>query len=134
MLRFKRITTVIMLVIAMTILFGNYVLGNPVLLKTVVSISGKVIDKTDDSPIGTKIFIYNDKYEIVGVFKSSDIDGTFFLTGLKPGKVYFLSLETTKDNFNKIRILTPKVIEYTEIVRDLLIDNDNKIVEVLSIK
>jgi len=134
MLRLKRLTAVIILIIAAFIVISNNLMSNPALLKPVVTLSGKVFDKSDNSPIGTKIYIYNESNEKIGVCKSSDIDGSYFLTGLKPSTVYFLTIETSRKSIKKVKLLTPKVSEYTEIVRDLIIDSEKNKVEMLSKK
>lgn len=134
MLRLKRITSVIILVLSAIIIISNNLLGNPTLIKPVVSLSGKVINKSDNSPLGTKIFIYNEKNKKIGVFKSNDTDGTYFLTGLKPSTVYYLIIETTRNSYKKVKLLTPQVDEYTEIIRDLIIDNEKNKIEMLTKK
>ena len=134
MQRFKRILTAMLLIISATIVINNNAISNPAMLKPVISLSGKVIDKSNDLPIGTTIYIYNDINEKVGVCKSNDVDGSYFLTGLKPGTIYNLSVEISERTFEKIKVITPRVNEYTEIVRDLVIDNDANRIEVLTKK
>ncbi len=134
MLRFKRIITAMLLITSAIIVISNNALSNPAMLKPVVSLSGKVIDKSDNMPVGTKINIYNEIKEKVGVCKSNDVDGSYFLTGLKPGTIYNLSVEISEITYEKIKIVTPQVNEYTEIVRDLVINNKENRIEVLTIK
>jgi hypothetical protein len=134
MLRFKRITAIILLLIAASIVVSNNVLGNPGMLKPVVSLTGKVLEKSENKPLVAKIFIYNIENEKIGVCKSDVAEGTYFLTGLKPNSVYYLSIETSDKKYDKIKITTPKVYEYTEIIRDLIVDNNEELVEVLTKK
>jgi len=134
MLRMKRITTIILLTMTAVIVVSNSLLGNPAMLKPVISMYGKVIDKSDSLPIGSKIIVYNDLNEKVGVFKSNEKDGTYFLTGLKPGSTYYLSIVMNEINFERITVDTPKAIEYKEIESNIIIDYKINKIELLTIK
>ena len=134
MLRLKRISAVIILVLAVLIIISNNMLGKPPILKPVISVSGKVLYKANSSPFGTKIFIFNEFQEKIGVCKSNSLDGSYFLTGLKPDAVYYLSIESSKRSIKKIKLLTPKAEEYAEITRDIIIDNEKNNIELFSKK
>lgn len=134
MIRFKRITAVILLILTAAIVVSNNVLGNPGMLKPVVSLTGKIMEKSENKPLVAKIYIYNTENEKIGVCKSDAVEGTYFLTGLKPNSVYYLSIVTSDKKYEKIKITTPKVYEYTEIIRDLIVDNNMDLVEVITKK
>jgi|GEM_PF-3892278 len=134
MIRFKRITTIILLLLAAAIVISNNLMGNPGMLKPVVSLTGKVLEKADNKPLNAKIYIFNIENEKIGVCKSDVANGTYFLTGLKPNTVYYLSIVTNDNKYEKIKVLTPKVYDYTEITRDLIVDKTESIVEVLTKK
>lgn len=131
MIRLKRIAAVILLILTAAIVVSNDVLGHSGILKPVVSLTGKIMEKSENKPLVAKIYIYNIENEKIGVCKSDFATGTYFLTGLKPNAVYYLSIEAADKKYEKIRVTTPKVIEYTEIIRDLIVDNNVDLVEVV---
>ncbi|MFC2131696.1 hypothetical protein ACFLSQ_09700 [Bacteroidota bacterium] len=132
MIRIKRYLAIIFLIIAGAVIFSNSLIGKPDLIKPVVSITGTISDKITGKAVAIKIYIYKEEGKKIGIVKSNILDGSFFITGLKPAEKYILSLEAKGYINRKIEIATPAVSEYEEIERDFYVYPDDD--EVLSRK
>jgi len=94
-------------------------------IKLIVSITGNVIDEVTKQPIGVDIELLDETGSRVARAKSNVTDGYYFITGLKPGKKYFLrnivDIAATKRYFRqKYEINIPQTDSYQEYSRDLL--------------
>ncbi len=89
------------------------------LLKPVVSITGKALDKSTDEPLELNITILSEDKEIIGKAKSNSKDGYYFITGLKPEAKYFIRFEKEDYQAQEFEFKFPKVESYKEISQDI---------------
>jgi GTP-sensing pleiotropic transcriptional regulator CodY len=87
-------------------------------LQPVVSVNGKILESKTEKAIEINIFILNDKGKIIGESKNNKLDGSFFITGLKPGTAYELVFKSKKQTLKTMSIATPLTDKYLELNQD----------------
>jgi outer membrane protein OmpA-like peptidoglycan-associated protein len=96
------------------------------LINLVVSVTGKVINEVTKQPVGIDIDVFDDTGKRVNRVNSNSKDGYYFITGLKPGKKYYIK---SIDNFEmtdrfiqeKMELDIPYTGKYTEYSKDVLL-------------
>ena len=128
--------TLIKTVLVALMLFVIYLPTNAQIswLKPVVSITGNVIDKDNEQAVGLKIYILNKDNKKIAEYNSSDIDGSYFITGLKANTDYTLSYENNGYVNKTFKIHTPNIDFYKEIVMDIYVKSKVKKEELQSQK
>jgi outer membrane protein OmpA-like peptidoglycan-associated protein len=89
------------------------------LIKTVVAVTGSVLDQVTKEPVDAKITAYDLEGNKVNSTKSNSFqDGYYYVVGLKAGRTYEFVIET--DNYMKevVNIKVPPTDKYEEISRD----------------
>lgn len=122
MIKIGKYVAVIILIISWLLNTGNNLFSQESLIKPVVSIKGKITDKASGRALRIKINVFDIEGRKINITRSSDKDGSFFITGLKPASHYILKLKTEEFSFQKIKITTPDVYGYEEIIRNFSID------------
>lgn len=125
-----RIITVAMLVMAFATSWNG--LDARTFLQPVVSVKGKIIEDKSDKCLEINIFILNEKGKIIGTAKSNKLDGSFFLTGLKPGTSYELVFKSNKTTIRSMTIATPLTDEYLELNQDFFLNMPGKDLQTLN--
>lgn len=117
----KTISIIAVTVLFMALSFSANELVAKSFLKPVVSVCGKILDDTQDLGLGLSIYIRNDNGKIIGIAKSNKLDGSYFITGLKPGTSYELVFKVDKRTIKTMQIATPLTNEYLEIEQNFFV-------------
>jgi hypothetical protein len=91
-------------------------------LNPVISVSGEVLNRSTNNAIDAKISVYTEGGGRVFRTKSSKSrGGSFFITGLKPSRVYIVVVEKKGFIQEKLRIETPNTDKYAEINKKIVL-------------
>lgn len=90
-------------------------------LRPVVSLKGTISDKIDSEPVGLKIYVLDKENKKIAEFNSDELDGSFFITGLKGNEDYILSFNSEDFVKKTIKIHTPNIDFYKEIAMDIYV-------------
>jgi len=91
------------------------------LVQAVVSIGGRVYNITNNQPLSVNIEIFDQNGQRINKIKSNATDGSYFITGLKPGTTYeirFSDFDYMKYSYS---IQIPATDKYVEYSKDFLI-------------
>ena len=90
--------------------------------KTVVSITGNVLDATTHRPIQVQLILLDENNKRINSTKSTPSEnGNYFIQGLKPGKKYFISINQPEYFKEKYEVDVPNTDKYIEISKDFLV-------------
>lgn len=92
---------------------------NAQLTRTIVSLSGVVYDATTKKPISVNVEIYDQDMKRVNKVKSNSNDGSYFITGLKPGQSYEIRVAEFEYMRQSFPVTFPKTDRYAEFSRDI---------------
>jgi hypothetical protein len=129
-MRTIRTLTVTVLILALSFFASELVAKS--FLQPVVSISGKVIEDTNEVGLGLNIYILNDSGKTIGISKSNEVDGNFFVTGLKPGTTYTFVFKSDKQTIKKMLVATPLTDKYLELEQDFFLKIQNNKLQTLN--
>lgn len=90
------------------------------LIKTVVAVTGKVIDAETKKPVSVRINLLDQNDKVINASVSNSHDGYYYITKLIPGNTYYLSLVAPSYLAEKIELNIPDTDAYEEYSRDLL--------------
>lgn len=82
-----------------------------------ISMTGKIIDSYSKKPVNATIIFYDINNKRIGSSKSNVDTGHYFISGFKPGKPYFVKIESKSHSNEECDIIFPKVksnIVYTK--------------------
>lgn len=86
---------------------------------TVVSISGTVKNALTKEPMTVYVTAYDEQNRKINAARSNSSDnGYYFLTGLKPGQKYFITVEQPGYLKEVYELNVPKTAQYTEYSKD----------------
>jgi outer membrane protein OmpA-like peptidoglycan-associated protein len=101
------------------------------LVTTVISLTGSVFDAVTHEPITAIVIVTDEEGERVNATRSNGAeDGYYYLTGLKPGKRYFVELRKKNYFKEKYELILPNTDKYKEMSKDFLMkpkEKDSKI-------
>ncbi len=95
-------------------------------IKLIVSITGNVFDEVSKQAIGVDIELLDETGNRIARAKTNSSDGYYFITGLTPGKKYFIrnivDITSTKRYFRqKFEINIPQTTSYQEYSKDIVL-------------
>ena len=111
----------LLLIIAIGFAFTCNLLNAQTWTNVVVSLTGSVVDEATRKPISVDINITDSEGKRVNRAKSNSADGYYYLTGLRPDKVYTVTITNPKYFKEEITIRVPATDKYLEISRDILV-------------
>ncbi len=92
------------------------------MINPVVSITGSVMDASTRNPITAILIVTNEKGKRINVTRSNGLDnGKYFLTGLKPGKTYTITVSSKFYLKEKYTFTIAETYKYTELSHDFLV-------------
>lgn len=87
----------------------------------IVSVEGTVQNQVTKYPETCRLLVTDSDGKRVTATRSMGHDGSYFLTGLKPGKSYIITLKKKNFMTEQIEIKVPKTNRYYELSHDFLI-------------
>ena len=91
-------------------------------INPIASVTGKVIDEKTELPVEVQLFLFDENDKLINSTKSViNEKGNYFLTGLKPGKKYYLAINQTEYINEKYEFDVPELDKYLEIKKDFLL-------------
>lgn len=118
----SRISGVLLLVLIMSIefLFGTSIHAQ--FINPIASITGTVVDAKTKAPVEVQLLLFDENDKQINTTKSViNEKGNYFLTGLKLGKKYYLSINQTGYTNEKYEFEVPASDKYLEIKKDFLL-------------
>lgn len=92
------------------------------LVNPVVSITGSVMDASTRQPITAILIVTNEKGKRINATRSNGTDnGYYYLTSLKPGKTYTITVSSKFYLKEKYTFTIDKTYRYTELSHDFLV-------------
>lgn len=92
------------------------------LIKTVVAVTGNVIDQVTKEPVAAKITVYDLSGKKVNSTKSNSYeDGYYYVTALKAGTTYEFVIENENYLIEKVNVKIVNTDRYEEISRDFTV-------------
>jgi outer membrane protein OmpA-like peptidoglycan-associated protein len=91
------------------------------LVKTVVAVTGKVLHAETKDAASVKITVCDENGKKINSATSNATTGYYYVTKLKPGKIYFLSIQDEKYLSEKIEMRIPETDSYDEFSRDIVV-------------
>jgi len=88
-------------------------------MRTVVSLTGVVLDAISKQPIGVNVEIYDSGNKRVQKVTSNAKTGVYFATSLKPGETYEVRIAEFNYMRQSVVVSFPKTDKYAEFSRDL---------------
>jgi len=83
--------------------------------QTVVSVSGEVKNEIDNKPLQGWVIVTGQDGKVVN---KSRCNGKYFITGLKPGEVYNIEIDTKGFFSNNFELAVPNTDKYSELSKD----------------
>lgn len=95
-------------------------------ISLVVSITGNVLDEVTKAPVSTGLEVVDENGTRIARVKTNSSDGYYFITGLHPGKTYFIKnvvdITNSKRYFlQKFEIKIPQTDSYQEYSKDFVL-------------
>jgi len=115
--------TRILSIALLAILFiGAYTSTQAQLVKTVVALTGSVIDHTTKEPVTTEITITDETGKVINSTRSNAAEnGYYYVTSLFPGQTYYVNFSDKKYLKDRIQIQIPVTDRYVELSRDFTV-------------
>jgi len=88
---------------------------------TVITVAGNVLDEVTRNPVTVNVVFSDESGNRAGSSRSNSKDGSYLVTGLKPGKKYKVRLEQSEYFQAEYEISLPNTGKYAEISRDFLV-------------
>jgi outer membrane protein OmpA-like peptidoglycan-associated protein len=88
---------------------------------TVITVAGSVFDEVTRNPATVNVVFSDEAGTRAGSSRSNSKDGSYLVTGLKPGKKYKVRIEQPEFFQAEYEIQLPNTSKYTEISRDFLV-------------
>ncbi|MFN8359185.1 MAG: hypothetical protein U0264_04660 [Candidatus Kapaibacterium sp.] len=88
---------------------------------TVITVAGNVLDEVTRNPVTVNVVFSDESGNRAGSSRSNSKDGSYLVTGLKPGKKYKVRLEQAEYFQAEYEISLPNTGKYAEISRDFLV-------------
>lgn len=88
---------------------------------TVITVAGNVLDEVTRNPTTVNVVFNDEAGNRVVSSRSNSKDGSYLVTGLKPGKKYKVRIEQPEFFQAEYEIQLPNTSKYTEISRDFLV-------------
>ncbi len=102
--------------------FGFSQLSQSQLVNPVVSITGSVMDASTRQPVTAIMIVTNEKGKRINATRSNGSDnGYYYLTSLKPGRKYTITVSSKYYLKEKYTFVIAKAYKYTELSHDFLI-------------
>lgn len=93
----------------------------PAQIGTVITVAGNVLDEVTRNPTTVNVVFSDESGTRAGSSRSNSKDGSYLVTGLKPGKKYKVRIEQPEFFQAEYEIQLPNTSKYTEISRDFLV-------------
>jgi len=91
-------------------------------IKTVVSLTGSILDDETHKPVSVRFEAYSAEGKRVYRGKSNEAEnGYYFITGLKPGEEYTIKFTDMKYLRQEMKVTIPLTDKYEEFSRDFLV-------------
>ncbi len=104
------------------ILFMVFVsMANAQFSQKIVSLTGKIIDEHSRKPVGIKMLVYDENGKKVSRAKSNSNTGYYYITGLKPGKTYYVKFKDKAYFRESVPFELPETDKYAEFSKDFLV-------------
>lgn len=84
-------------------------------METVVSVTG-VVKNVENAPVSGNVIVTNDKGETIN---KTRCNGKYFITGLKPGETYNITIDSKGYFENTFEINVPNTDKYNELSKDV---------------
>lgn len=96
--------------------------SNGQLIKTVVAVTGNVVNQSTRNAESVQIIVLDDNGKKINSSKSNASDGGYYyVTGLYPGNTYYFQVNDKNFLKEKLEIKIPNTDKYFEISRDFLV-------------
>ncbi|MFP4368158.1 MAG: OmpA family protein [Candidatus Kapaibacterium sp.] len=90
------------------------------LVSTVVAVTGNIINQADRQPVSVTFFVEDQNGKRINKATSNSKSGYYYVTGLKPGRQYYFTINEDGWFKQKIEIRIPDTDKYLELSRDIL--------------
>jgi len=112
----------ILAVLFVTLFLSTGIPAHSQMLTTVVALTGNIFDAVTKEPQTVFVIIKDDQGRKVGATRSNAYEnGYYYITGLKPGNKYTVTLKKTKYFLENYKIFIANSDKYEEISRDFLV-------------
>lgn len=112
----------IFLTLTFIIFISNLNVSSSQLVGTVVSITGSVFNSVTREPVTAYLIVLDENGKRVNATRSNSAEnGYYYITSLKPGKKYFITISQPNYFKEKFEIEIANTDKYTEISKDFLI-------------
>ncbi len=92
------------------------------LIGPVISLTGNIFNEVTRQPVTVFLMVFDEEGKRVNATRSNSAqNGYYYITGLKPGKKYRLSIKQKDFLTEEFEIMTPNTDKYLEISRDFLL-------------
>lgn len=92
------------------------------LVGPVISLTGNIFNEVTRQPVTVFLIVLDEEGKRVNATRSNSAqNGYYYLTGLKPGKKYTLTIKQKDFLTEEFEIITPNTDKYLEISRDFLL-------------
>lgn len=99
--------------------------SNGQLIKTVVAVTGNVINQSDRNPESVQIIVLDNTGKKINSVKSNASEGGYYyVTGLFPGNTYYFEVIDKNYLKEKFEIKIPNTDKYIEISKDILVKSN----------
>lgn len=88
---------------------------------TVITVAGSVLDEVTRNPVTVNVVFSDESGTRAASSRSNSKDGSYLVTGLKPGKKYKVRLEQSEFFQAEYEIQLPNSSKYAEVSRDFLV-------------
>ncbi len=97
-------------------------LAHSQLVGPVISLTGNIFNEVTRQPVTVFLIVLDEEGKRVNATRSNSAqNGYYYLTGLKPGKKYILTIKQKDFLTEEFEIITPNTDKYLEISRDFLL-------------
>lgn len=91
------------------------------LIQTVVALTGNVTNAITKKPVSVTISVNDENGKRINATKSGAADGTYYVTNLKPGQKYIISITSKEYLAEKYEIQIPATDKYEELSKDFIV-------------
>jgi outer membrane protein OmpA-like peptidoglycan-associated protein len=111
--------------LAIVLTIGFIYTSNGQLIKTVVAVTGNVVNQATREAESVQIIVLDDTGKKINSAKSNASEGGYYyVTGLYPGNTYYFQVNDKNFLKEKIEIKIPNTDKYFEISRDFLVKSN----------
>jgi len=109
------------ILVVLLLIVGTSPLSKGQVIGTVITVAGNVLDEVTRNPVTVNVVFSDESGTRAGSSRSNSKDGSYLVTGLKPGKKYKVRLEQSDFFQAEYEIQLPNSSKYAEVSRDFLV-------------